>query len=266
MTMLPQPSTKKLGLVIDLDTCVGCHACAVACKEWNAGGIAGPLTDEDPYGKEPFGVWFNRVHSYEVAGMVNRESGRVGSESRTSLPSPDLTVHFPRSCLHCETPACVTVCPTGASYKRSDGIVLVDQDKCMGCNLCAWACPYGARELDECSGTMKKCTLCVDRIYDEALPQDERQPACVLACPTHARHFGDFADPASSVSTLTRERGGFSLLHELGYAPVNQYLPPRGVPAVAARAPAPETPAQRSDSGGALARLIAPARDALSRR
>ena len=66
MTALPPPSTKKLGLVIDLDTCVGCHACAVAYKEWNAGGIAGPLTDEDPYGKEPFGVWFNRVHSYEV--------------------------------------------------------------------------------------------------------------------------------------------------------------------------------------------------------
>ena len=53
------------------------------------------------------------------------------------------------SCLHCEDAACVSVCPTGASYKRSDGIVLVDQDKCMGCNLCAWACPYGARELDD---------------------------------------------------------------------------------------------------------------------
>jgi sulfite dehydrogenase (quinone) subunit SoeB len=68
VTDLPPPSKVKLGLVIDLDTCVGCHACAVSCKEWNAGGIAGPLTDEQPYGKEPSGVWFNRVHSYEVAG------------------------------------------------------------------------------------------------------------------------------------------------------------------------------------------------------
>ena len=66
MTMLPQPSPKKLGLVIDLDTCVGCHACAVACKEWNDGGQFGPLPDENPYGKEPLGVWFNRVHTYEV--------------------------------------------------------------------------------------------------------------------------------------------------------------------------------------------------------
>src|SRR5690606_35738744 len=68
VTALPPPSKVKLGLVIDLDTCVGCHACATSCKEWNAGGIAGPLTDEKPYGKDPSGVWFNRVHSYELAG------------------------------------------------------------------------------------------------------------------------------------------------------------------------------------------------------
>ena len=66
MTALPLPSKKKLGLVIDLDTCVGCHACATSCKEWNAGGIAGPLTDERPFAKDPQGVWFNRVHSYEL--------------------------------------------------------------------------------------------------------------------------------------------------------------------------------------------------------
>ena len=63
MTSLPAPAKKKLGLVIDLDTCVGCHACAVACKEWNEGGDFGPLADDDPYGAEPHGVWFNRVHS-----------------------------------------------------------------------------------------------------------------------------------------------------------------------------------------------------------
>ena len=74
---------------------------------------------------------------------------------------------------------------------------------------------------------MKKCTLCVDRIYDELLPPEDRQPACVLVCPTHARMFGDFDDPASEVSRVTAERGGFGLLPELGYAPVNRYLPPR---------------------------------------
>ena len=234
MTDLPPPSKKKLGLVIDLDTCVGCHACAVACKEWNAGGIAGPLTDEQPYGKDPGGVWFNRVHSYEVQGDGRGETGAksgagtCASSPVSLLPSPAMTLHFPRSCLHCETPACVTVCPTGASYKRAeDGIVLVDEDKCIGCGLCAWACPYGAREMSPVDGVMKKCTLCIDRIYNENLPEAEREPACVQVCPTRARHFGDLGDPESDVSKLVAERGGVALLPELGYAPVNRYLPPR---------------------------------------
>jgi sulfite dehydrogenase (quinone) subunit SoeB len=223
MTDLPQPSKIKMGLVIDLDTCVGCHACAVSCKQWNTGGIAGPLTDEQPYGKDPSGVWFNRIHSYEVAATTG-----CSSASETAQTQPAMTLHFPRSCLHCETPACVTVCPTGASYKRAeDGIVLVDEDKCIGCKLCSWACAYGAREYSEVEGVMKKCTLCVDRIYNEHLPQSERQPACVQACPTKARHFGDLGDPESDVSKLVAERGGVALMPELGYAPVNRYLPPR---------------------------------------
>ena len=201
----------KLGLVVDLDTCVGCHACATACKQWNTSGTIGPLSDERPHGKDPSGSWLNRIHSYEVGDSTHSK-----------------TVNIPMSCMHCETADCVTVCPTGASYKREeDGIVLIDQDKCMGCNLCSWACPYGARELDPNSGTMKKCTLCVDRIYDEQLPEAERQPACVLTCPTSSRVFGDFDDPDSEVSRLTRERAGQQLMPELGYNPVNTYLPPR---------------------------------------
>ena len=201
----------RLGLAIDLDTCVGCHACATACKEWNASSsVSGPLSDYEPFGAAASGVWFNRVRHFEVGEYPDSK-----------------TINFPMSCMHCADAACVTVCPTGASYKRADGIVLVDQDKCMGCNLCAWACPYGARELDQVDGTMKKCTLCVDRIYDEALPPEDRQPACVLACPTHARMFGDFDDPTSAVSQATAERGGFGLMPEFGYEPVNRYLPPR---------------------------------------
>ena len=211
MTDLPKSTKKKLGLVTDLDICVGCHACAVSCKEWNAGGHSAPLTDSNAYGKDPSGVWFNRVHVYET---------RSDEESRT--------VNFPRSCLHCENPACVTVCPTGASYKREeDGIVLVNADTCIGCKLCSWACPYGAREYDATDGVMKKCTLCIDRIYNENLDESDREPACVKACPAGARHFGDLGDPQSDISQLVERREGFSLMPELDYQPVNQYLPPR---------------------------------------
>lgn len=212
MTSLPShASDRKLGLVIDLDICVGCHACAVNCKEWNSGGHMAPLTDTEAWGDAPSGVWFNRIHSFEAGEGAN---GR--------------TVHFPKSCLHCEQPACVTVCPTGASFKRAeDGIVLVNEDLCIGCKLCSWACPYGAREFDEDVGVMKKCTLCIDRIYNEALEEVDRVPACVATCPVGARHFGDLGDPKSEVSQLVKERGGYDLMPELGYKPVNKYLPPR---------------------------------------
>jgi Fe-S-cluster-containing dehydrogenase component len=218
MTSLPADrGPRRLGLVIDLDTCVGCHACAVACKEWNDGGVVGPLTDYDPTGAHPDGVWLNRVHGFEATFAPDD-----GGEPHRR------TVYFPRSCLHCEDAACVTVCPTGASYKRAeDGIVLVDEDKCIGCKLCSWACPYGAREYDRDSGVMKKCTLCIDRIYNRTLPEAERVPACVTTCPTSARHFGDLADPGSEVAQLVARRGGAELMPELGYRPTNRYLPPR---------------------------------------
>jgi len=239
MTMLPKspPGARKLGLVIDLDTCVGCHACAVSCKEWNNGGEAGTLPDYDKYGTNPDGVWLNRVHSYE-----------------TESQGCSRTVNLPRSCLHCEDALCVTVCPTGASYKRAeDGIVLVDPEKCIGCKLCAWACPYGARELDEEQGVMRKCTLCVDRIYDQTLPEAEREPACVASCPARARHFGDLADPQSKVSRLVAERGGEGLLPELGYKPTNRYLPPRraSIPV-----PPPQSPPAGAGIGAALLGLL----------
>ena len=212
MTDLPASTKKKLGLVIDLDTCVGCHACVVSCKEWNTGGYGSALSDEDAYGDQPLGAWLNRVHTYEI----------------TPPDAAARIVHFPKSCLHCDDAPCVTVCPTGASHKRSeDGIVLVDEDMCIGCGLCAWACPYGAREMDPVEKVMKKCTLCVDRIYNENLPQEDRQPACVRTCPSKARHFGDLGDPDSDVSKLVADRGGFDLMPEQGTAPVNQYLPPR---------------------------------------
>ena len=100
MTTLPETSAKKLGLVIDLDTCVGCHACVVSCKGWNTENYGAPLSDQDPYGADPSGTFLNRVHSYEV----QPETG------------PAQLIHFPKSCLHCEDAPCVTLCPSGASY------------------------------------------------------------------------------------------------------------------------------------------------------
>lgn len=138
------------------------------------------------------------------------------------------TVHFPKSCQHCEEPPCVPVCPTSASYKRPEySIVLVDYDKCIGCKCCSWACPYGARELHERQKVMKTCTLCVGRIYEEPLPGPGRRPACVLACPTNARLFGDIHDPDSKVSVAIRENSGYQLMPEWGTQLANHYLPRR---------------------------------------
>ncbi len=199
----------QLALAIDLEVCVGCQACVTSCKQWNTSGISGPLTDERPYDKDPTGTFFNRVQTYEV-----------GEFPHTNV------LNFPKSCLHCEDPPCVPVCPTGASYKRKeDGIVLVDYNKCIGCNYCTWACPWGAREIDEKKKVMTKCTLCVDRIDNQTLPESERKPACVLACPTNARLFGDIHDPESEISVAIKEREGYQLMPEWGTKPSNHYLP-----------------------------------------
>jgi sulfite dehydrogenase (quinone) subunit SoeB len=206
----------QLALVIDLNVCVGCHACVTSCKEWNTSGVAGSLSDENPHGADPSGTFFNRVQTYEVGEFPDTQ-----------------TVHFPKSCLHCEDPPCVPVCPTGASYKRkSDGLVLIDYDKCIGCNYCSWACPYGVRELDENQKVMKKCTMCVDRINDTSLAETQRKPACVLACPTNARLYGDIHDPESIVSKAIRENGGYQLMPEWDTKPANHYLPRRSASAI----------------------------------
>ena len=112
MTQLPETTQRKLGLVIDLDTCVGCHACVISCKGWNTENYGAPLSDQNPYSKEASGTFLNRVHSYEVQPDIGAAQ----------------LIHFPKSCLHCDDAPCVTVCPTGASYKRvEDGIVLVNE-------------------------------------------------------------------------------------------------------------------------------------------
>ena len=197
----------RLGMVIDLERCVGCHSCAMACKCENG-------TSK--------GVLWGKV--------LEKEIGTYPSAKRLWVPV---------LCNHCKTPACVEVCPSGATTQRADGIVTVDQDKCIGCRYCMIACPYNIRGfLDSVdsyfeeattpyeevmyakwqAGTVVKCTFCVHRV-DEGL-----EPRCVLTCPAEARTFGDLDDPNSEVSKLIRERGGSTLRSEMGTEPSVYYL------------------------------------------
>lgn len=206
----------RWGMVIDLKRCYGCYACSMACKTAN---------------HTPPGVFWARVLMGEV--------GTYPNAVRQALPV---------LCMQCEEPSCLEVCPTGATQKRDDGIVIVEKDKCMGCKYCMQACPYGARysvekwesyfpdglplspleefqkqqwEAKSGVGVATKCDFCIDRIYDG------RRPACVEACPAKARIFGDLDDPDSEPSILIKRERGQVLNPELGNMPKVYYLLPR---------------------------------------
>ncbi|SDE60896.1 Fe-S-cluster-containing dehydrogenase component [Thermus arciformis] len=176
----------RYAMAIDLSLCVGCAACAVACK----------MENEVPPGV--YNLWIRE-----------REVGTY----------PDLWVEFrPEQCLHCENPPCVPVCPTGASYQTEEGLVLVDPRKCIACGACIAACPYDARYLHP-AGHVSKCTFCAHRIAQGRLP------ACVETCPTLCRTFGDLDDPESPVSKALKEAGRMDVLRpELGTRPKLFYL------------------------------------------
>jgi Fe-S-cluster-containing dehydrogenase component len=206
----------RYGMVIDLKRCYGCYACSMACKVAN---------------HTPPGVFWARVLMGEVGSYPNTV--------RQALPV---------LCMHCEEPSCLEVCPTGATQKLDNGIVIVDKDKCMGCKACIMACPYGARysvekwesyfpdglelspleefqkkEWEEKSGcgVATKCDFCADRLAED------RDPACVEVCPAKARIFGDLDDPGSEVSILIKRHRGEVLNPELGNKPNVYYLLPR---------------------------------------
>ena len=208
----PVSDKPRWGMVVDQERCIGCWSCAVICKSEN---------------DVPLGMWWNRINT-------------VGEAVDTPfLEQGNLEMHWmPLACQHCENPPCTKVCPVAATYKRDDGIVMMDNERCIGCRYCMVACPYGVRvfnwgaperptEFDTGMvaarpvGTMEKCTFCVHRITDGQVP------SCVWSCPAQARIFGDLNDPESRTSHLIRDREGYQLLVERGTDPKVYYLPPR---------------------------------------
>ncbi|AFM01868.1 MULTISPECIES: 4Fe-4S dicluster domain-containing protein [Desulfitobacterium] len=204
----------RYAMAIDLKRCVGCHTCSVACK------MANNLPNE---------IWWNRILT-------------VGGEAMDTAAGtfPNNTLEYlPVNCQHCDNPACVKACPVGATYKRKeDGLVIQDYDKCIGCRYCMVACPYsGVRQfnwkkpdyyVDFAIGdanitphqynTVSKCTFCVHRLAEG------KRPACMELCIGRARYFGDLDDPESEVSKALQGRSYFHLLEEKGTKPNIYYL------------------------------------------
>jgi len=200
----------RWGMVLDLDRCIGCYSCTVACRVENG---------------TPPGIWYAPVYEQEVGSYPHVKR-----------------VFLPTLCMHCKDAPCMKACPTGAISRRGDGIVLINQDLCCGSRACVAACPYGAMHFNgdgrgdfegqltpfEQSfqgksqvGTVQKCTLCVHRIDRGILT-----PACVEACPTACRIFGDLDDPESPPSKLIAQHNGFALRPEAGTNPSVRYVTP----------------------------------------
>ena len=227
----PDQPSPRWGMVIDVNRCVGCQTCTIACKQTN---------DTAP------GVQWRQV--------LDVEHGTFPDVERLFLVV---------GCQHCAEPPCVPVCPTGATRQRADGLVTMDYDTCIGCAACAVACPYQARTIvhdhkwyygaetrqeqaarhDERIGVAQKCTFCDHRI-DQAAPlgltpgvDPDVTPACSASCIAQAIHFGDFNDPASNVAELIRDNDHFQMHAELGTDPQIKYL--YETPAVPGRDPEP---------------------------
>ncbi|PRR68736.1 Tetrathionate reductase subunit B [Moorella humiferrea] len=183
---MPDAKPKKYGMVIDLRRCVGCMSCTISCKMEN--GI--------PLGF--FRSWVNMA-----------EKGKF----------PEVRRYFqPRLCNHCEKAPCVRVCPVKASYRREDGVVLIDRDRCIGCGYCVEACPYHARFINPNTKVAEKCDFCRERM-EKGLP-----PACVHNCMGKARIFGDLNDPQSDIARLLAVNPARQLKVELGTMPHVYYI------------------------------------------
>jgi Fe-S-cluster-containing dehydrogenase component len=184
----------QYSIVMDLDKCVGCLACGVACKTVN---------------NVPIGTYWNKTL-------------RIGPNPKVAGGNwPDVELYYLTvQCQHCEEPQCVEVCPTGASQKMADGTVQIDKEKCIGCQFCVMACPYNVRYLNEEERVVEKCTLCTQ------LVEAGSQPQCVTQCGGRARYFGDLDDPMSEVSTLLAAESTAQVysLPDVGNKPSFKYI------------------------------------------
>jgi anaerobic dimethyl sulfoxide reductase subunit B (iron-sulfur subunit) len=159
---------KQLAFYFDQSACTGCKACQIACKDKN---------------NLPVGITWRHALYYGGGSWIPHPT-----RSDLVVANNIFVTPLSKACMHCENPACVNVCPAGAMTKRADGVVLVDQNQCIGCRYCEWACPYGAPAFNEAKGVMTKCTFCED-----LLAQGEN-PACVDACPMRALAYGDLQE------------------------------------------------------------------------
>jgi Fe-S-cluster-containing dehydrogenase component len=201
---------------VDVTKCIGCLRCVEACKTEN-----NVLKDA-----HHFRTWVERYVTLEgeEKAHIDSQSDPVniaasGSEAeyrfanRYKDAKVDKAFFVPKLCNHCTHPACVQVCPTGATYRTLDGVVVIDHTYCIGCQYCVQACPYGARYFNEEKGVTDKCTWCYHRITKGL------QPACVEVCPVGARVFGDRNDKQSPISVFIRDNRVSVLRPESGNAP-----------------------------------------------
>ena len=201
---------------VDATKCIGCLRCVEACKRENS----------VPGNAHQFRTWVERYTYLEGEehvridshqDPVNIEASGSQREYRFANRYQDAKVEkaffVPKLCNQCTHPACVQVCPVGATYRTKDGVVLIDHDYCIGCRYCVQACPYGARYFDEEKGVSDKCNWCYHRITKGL------EPACVEVCPVGARVFGDTRDRQSPISLFIRNNRVQVLRPESGNAP-----------------------------------------------